>query len=45
MADGNITVEVRTQAAQAELDRLRADNAALRRERPRLSGTKAGCRK
>ena len=32
MADGNITVEVRTQAAQAELDRLRADNAALRRE-------------
>ena len=32
MADGNITVEVSTQAAQAELERLRADNAALRRE-------------
>jgi hypothetical protein len=32
MADGNITVEVSTQAAQAELQRLRADNAALRRE-------------
>jgi len=27
MADGNITVEVST---QAELERLRADNAALR---------------
>lgn len=32
MADANITVEVSTQAAQAELERLRADNAALRRE-------------
>ena len=32
MADGSITVEVSTQAAQAELERLRADNAALRRE-------------
>lgn len=32
MADGNITVEVRTQAAQAELERLRAENAALKRE-------------
>lgn len=32
MADGIITVEVSTQAAQAELERLRADNAALRRE-------------
>ena len=32
MADGNITVEVSTQAAQAELDRLRAENAALKRD-------------
>lgn len=32
MADGNITVEVSTQAAQAELERLRADNARLARE-------------
>lgn len=32
MADGNITVEVSTQAAQAELKRLRAKNAALARE-------------
>ena len=32
MADGNITVEVSTQAAQAELERLRAENAALRRD-------------
>ena len=30
MADGNITVEVSTQAAQAELERLRAENAALK---------------
>ncbi|HMR09221.1 MAG TPA: hypothetical protein PKA88_25750 [Polyangiaceae bacterium] len=29
MADGNITVEVSTQAAQDELTRLRADNAVL----------------
>ena len=32
MADGNITVEVSTQAAQAELERLRAENARLARE-------------
>ena len=32
MADGNITVEVSTQAAQAELRRLRAENAALKRD-------------
>lgn len=32
MADGNITVEVRTQAAQAEIERLRAENAKLGRE-------------
>lgn len=32
MADGNITVEVSTKAAQAELERLRAENAALKRE-------------
>ena len=32
MADGNITVEVSTQAAQAELKRLRAENARLARE-------------
>ena len=32
MADGKITVEVSTQAAQAELERLRAENAALKRE-------------
>ena len=32
MAEGNITVEVTTQAAQAELERLRAENARLARE-------------
>lgn len=32
MADGHITVEVTTQAAQAELERLRAENASLARE-------------
>ena len=32
MADGNITVEVSTQAAQAELARLRAENTALKRD-------------
>ena len=32
MADGSITVEVSTQAAQAELERLRAENAALKRD-------------
>lgn len=32
MADGNITVEVSTQAAQAEIERLRAENAALKRD-------------
>jgi hypothetical protein len=32
MADGNITVEVSTQAAQAELEQLRAENARLARE-------------
>ena len=32
MADGNITVEVTTQAAQAELERLRAENARMARE-------------
>lgn len=32
MADGNITVEVSTQAAQAELERLRAENSALKRD-------------
>lgn len=32
MADGKITVEVSAQAAQAELERLRAENAALKRE-------------
>ena len=32
MADGNITVEVSTQAATAELRRLRVENAALKRE-------------
>ena len=32
MADGTITVEVSTQAAQAELERLRAENAALKRD-------------
>lgn len=32
MADGNITVEVSTQAAQTELERLRAENAALKRD-------------
>jgi hypothetical protein len=29
MADGTITVEVSTQAAQAELERLKAENAVL----------------
>ena len=32
MADGNITVDVITQAAQAELERLRAENAALKQD-------------
>jgi FtsZ-binding cell division protein ZapB len=32
MADGSITVEVSTQAAQAELERLRAENAALKHD-------------
>lgn len=32
MADGSIKVEVSTQGAQAELDRLRAENAALKRD-------------
>ena len=32
MADGNITVEVSTQAVQAELERLLAENARLGRE-------------
>ena len=32
MADGNITVEVSTQAATAELRRLRVENAALKRD-------------
>ena len=32
MADGNIKVEVSTQAAQAELERLRSENAALKRD-------------
>ena len=32
MADGNITVEVSTKAAQAELERLRAENAALKHD-------------
>lgn len=32
MADGEIVVEVSTQAAQAELERLRAENARLARE-------------
>ena len=32
MADGNITVEVSTQAAQEELARLRAENAALKHD-------------
>lgn len=32
MADGNITVEVSTQAAQDELKRLRAQNATLKRD-------------
>ena len=32
MADGSITVEVSTQAAQAELERLRAEHAALKRD-------------
>lgn len=32
MADGNIKVQVSTQAARAELERLRAENAALKRD-------------
>ena len=32
MADGHVTVEVSTQAAQVELERLRAENARLARE-------------
>ena len=32
MADGNIKVEVSTQAAQTELERLRAENAELKRD-------------
>lgn len=32
MADGNIAVEVSTKAAQDELERLRAENAALKRD-------------
>ena len=32
MADGSITFEVSTQAAQSELERLRAQNAALKRD-------------
>lgn len=32
MADGSITVEVSTQAAQAELERLRAENTALKHD-------------
>ena len=32
MADRNITVEVSTQAAQTELERLRAENAELKRD-------------
>ena len=32
MADGSITVEVSTQVAQAELERLRAENAALKHD-------------
>jgi len=32
MAEGNITAEVSTQAAPAELERLRAENARLARE-------------
>ncbi len=32
MANGNIAAEVSTQAAQAELERLRTENAALKRE-------------
>lgn len=32
MADGNITVEVSTHATQAELRRLRVENAALKRD-------------
>ena len=32
MADGNITVEVTTKAAQAELERLRTENAALKHD-------------
>ena len=32
MANGSITVEVSTQAAQAELERLRAEHAALKRD-------------
>lgn len=32
MADGNIKVQVSTQAARSELERLRAENAALKRD-------------
>lgn len=32
MANGNITVDLSTQAAQAEIERLRAENAALKRD-------------
>lgn len=32
MADGNIALEVSTRAAQAELERLRAENDALKRD-------------
>jgi hypothetical protein len=32
MADGKLTVEVSTQAAQAELERLRTENAALKHD-------------
>lgn len=32
MADGKITVEVSTQAAQTEMERLRAENAGLKRD-------------
>ena len=39
MADGNITVKVSTQAAQAELERLRAENAALKRDLQYARGT------
>lgn len=32
MAEGNIQVQVSTRAAQAELEQLRAENAALKRD-------------